>query len=176
MLKHAVLAVTAVLAVVATFVAGATAMAGSCSSGQIMKSGPYTFALTIGPAEQMYSAAEVKAKHPKSGEVMLSGTMAAMGMGGSTRHLEVHICTTSSGAVVMGAHPTITVDDPMAKTMMMSVPISTMEGIGMGSSDYHYGNNVDLTAGHHVTVTVTLNGRHVVFHTTVPKSGMAMGG
>ena len=151
-------------------------MAGSCSSGQIMKTGPYTFALTIGPAEQMYSAAQVKAKHPKSGEVMLSGTMAAMSMGGSTRHLEVHVCT-SSGAVVMGAHPTIMVDDPMAKTMMMSVPIATMEGIGMGSSDYHYGNNVDLTAGHHVTVTVTLNGHHAVFHTTVPKAGaMSMSG
>ena len=109
---------------------------------------------------------------------MLSGTMAAMNMAaGSTRHLEVHICRSSSGAVVIGAHPTITVDDPSAKTMMMSVPVATMEGIGMGSSDYHYGNNVELTAGHHVTVTVTLNGHHAVFHTTVPKTGaMSMNG
>lgn len=176
MLKHVVLAIIAASIVAAASIGGATAMAGGCSSGQIMKTGPYTFALTIGPAEQMYTAAQVKSKHPKTGEVMLTGTMAAMSMGGSTRHLEVHICT-ASGAVVIGAHPTISVNDPMAKTMMMSVPISTMEGIGMGSSDYHYGNNVDLTAGHHVTVTVTLNGHHAVFHTTVPKAGaMSMSG
>ncbi len=53
---------------------------------------------------------------------------------------------------------------------MMMVPVATMEGIGEGVSDFHYGNNVELTTGHHITVTVTLNGQRAVFHTTVPKA------
>lgn len=178
MRKHVMAVVAIVLIPTAgVIVGGAAAMGGACSAGQIVKAGSYTFALQIGSPQEMYAAAEVKAKHLKSGEVMLSGTMAAMNMAaGTTRHLEVHICG-SSGAVVMGAHPTIMIDDPSAKTMMMSVPVATMEGIGMGSSDYHYGNNVELTAGHHITVTVTLKGQRAVFHTTVPKTGpMSMGG
>lgn len=176
--KYVVAAVAAVsMMTAAVFAGGAWAMSGACSSGQIVKTTSYTFTLQIGPAQEMYSAAQVRTKHLKSGEVMLSGTMAAMNMAtGTTRHLEVHICN-SSGAVVTGAHPTIAVDDPSAKTMMMSVPVATMEGIGMGASDYHYGNNVELTAGHHITVTVTLKGQHAVFHTTVPKTGaMSMSG
>jgi hypothetical protein len=168
--------IAAVAAFAAAFANEAAAMGGACSSGQVVKTASYVFALQIGPSEQMYTAAEVKAKHPKTGEEMLSGTMAAMTMAsGNTHHLEVHICN-MSGSVVMGAHPSITVDDPSAKTMMMSVPIAIMEGIGMGSADYHYGNNVELTAGHHVTVTVTLKGQRAVFHAIVSKSGMAMNG
>jgi len=157
-------------------VGGAYGMGGACSSGQVMKTKSYVFALSIGPVEEMYTQAQVKAKHPKTGEVMLSGTMGSMNMSSSSiHHLEVHICT-SGGAVVTGAHPTITIDDPTAKTMMMSVPIATMEGIGMGMSDYHYGNNIDVPSGHHITVTVKLNGEQVVFHTTVSKSAMSMSG
>lgn len=147
-----------------------------CSSGQVLKSASYVFALAIGPLEQMYTPAQVAAKHPTSGEVMLSGTMsgamAGMGMSPSgERHLEVHICT-SGGKVVTGAHPTIVVEDPAAKTMATRVPIATMEGVGEGSADYHYGNNVALGAGHHITVTVTLGGQKVVFHAVVPKASM----
>jgi|SRR5579862_3470018 len=169
--------VAAVAASVAVFANEAAAMGGgACASGQVVKTTSYVFALQIGPSEQMYTAAEVKAKHPKTGEEMLSGTMAAMTMAsGNTHHLEVHICNTS-GSVVMGAHPSITVDDPSAKMMMMTVPIATMEGIGMGSADYHYGNNVELTAGHHITVTVTLKGQRAMFHAIGSKSGMAMKG
>ncbi len=145
------LAVVLAAAFAAAFANGALAMGGSCSAGQVVKTGSYVFALRIGPTEQMYTAAQVKAKHPKTGEEMLSGKMAMnamsrMNMGsGNPRHLEVHICNTH-GAVVMGAHPTITVVDTSTKAMTMaSVPIATMEGIGMGSPDYHYGNNVELT-------------------------------
>ena len=97
--------------------------------------------------------------------------MAGMTMSPSgERHLEVHICT-SGGAVYTKGHPTIVIDDTSAKSPMMMVPVATMEGIGEGVSDFHYGNNVELTAGHHITVTVTLNGQRAVFHTTVPKAG-----
>jgi hypothetical protein len=163
----------------ALFGSSAQAMGGPCSSGQVLKSKSYVFALSIGPLEQMYTPAQVKAKHPKSGELMLSGTMSGgmgggmsgMGMSSGERHLEVHICT-AGGAVVTGAHPRIVVDDPKAKTMTMSVPIATMEGVTAGASDYHYGNNVALAAGDHITVTVTLNAQTVVFHSVVSKSTM----
>ncbi len=167
-------------AVGAPLASGAHAMGGPCSSGQVLKSKSYVFALSIGPLEQMYTPAQVKAKHPKSGEVMFSGTMrggmSGMGMSSSSdRHLEVHICN-SAGAVVRGAHPTIVVNDPKAKTMTITVPIATMEGVDEGPSDYHYGNNVALTAGHEITVTVKLTGETVVFHTLVAKAAMAMSG
>jgi hypothetical protein len=167
-------------AVGAPLASGAHAMGGPCSAGEVLKSKSYVFALSIGPLEQMYTPAQVKAKHPKSGEVMFSGTMSGgmSGMGtsaSSDRHLEVHICNTA-GTVVRDAHPMIVVTDPKAKTMSMSVPIATMEGVTAGPSDYHYGNNVALTAGDKITVTVKLTGQSVVFHTLVSKTAMAMGG
>jgi hypothetical protein len=94
---------------------------------------------------------------------------------GSTRHLELHICS-RGGAVVTGAHPSITIADPGATTNLMHVPIATMEGIGMGKADYHYGNNVELAAGAHVTVTVELGGEQAVFHLRVGNSETAMAG
>jgi hypothetical protein len=170
-------AVLLLLALVAAALSArpASALTG-CSTGQKLTTPSYVFALDIGPVETMYTPAQVKAKHPKTGEVMLSGTMSGgmSGMSGSSqRHLEVHICTTA-GKVVTGAHPKIVVSDP--KSMTVTVPIATMEGIGEGVSDYHYGNNVELTAGHKITVTVTLNGQQAVFHTTVSKSSGSMGG
>ncbi len=63
---------------------------------------------------------------------------------------------------------------PAPKTMTMKVPIVTMEGIGEGKADYHYGDNVALMTGQHITVTVTLSGQQAVFHTTVPKPSTAM--
>lgn len=147
-----------------------------CSSGQIAKTTSYVFALTIGPVETMYTRAQMKAEHPKTGEVMLSGHMTG-GMAGMTmstkgmRHLEVHICN-RAGAVVTNANPTIVVTDATSKSMPMTVPIVKMEGVTEGAADLHYGNNVTLAAGHRVTVTVTLKGQKAVFHTTVPHSSM----
>jgi hypothetical protein len=176
-----VLALSAALVVTAAAIGakGAFVMTGgACSSGQVLKTKSYVYALSIGPTEAMYTPAQVKSEHPKSGEVMLSGQMTG-GMAAMTtsptgqRHLEVHICS-RTGSVVMGAHPSIVVADPMAKTMLMTVPVATMEGVGEGASDYHYGNNVELAAGDHITVTVALKGEQAVFHTTVPKNSTAM--
>ena len=155
------------LAAAAAGAGGAVAMSGSCASGTVAKQGPYLFALSIGPTETMYTPAEVKSKHPKTGEVMLAGKMvggmAGMDMStGPQRHLEVHICK-SGGQVVTDAHPTITVNGAM-------VPVAVMEGVGQGVADYHYGNNVNLKTGQKVTVVVKLNGQTAVFHATVPKS------
>ncbi|HEY4346230.1 MAG TPA: hypothetical protein VGM80_01475 [Gaiellaceae bacterium] len=163
---------TAAAAAAATLASSGYAASGACSSGTVLKSRSYVFALSISGVETMYTPAQVKAKHPKSGEVMLSGTMSGGGMSGmdmssaGQRHLEVHICT-AAGAVLTGRHPAIVVSDPKAKTKTMKVPIATMEGVGEGASDYHYGNNVTLATGHKITVTVTLNGQKVVFHAVV---------
>jgi len=179
MRSRSLIVVPLAAAAAALLASHAQAMGSPCSSGQVLKSKSYVFALSIGPVEQMYTEAQVKATHPKSGELMLSGKMSGgmsgMSMSSSERHLEVHICN-PAGAVVMGAHPSIVVADPKAKTMTMSVPIATMEGLTSGASDYHYGNNVALTAGDHITVTVALKGEQVVFHTIVPKGSMTMSG
>ena len=172
-----VASVVAAVAVAAFGAGGADAMGGPCSTGQIVKTHSYVFALDIGSMETMYTPAEVKAKHPTTGEVMLSGSMTT-GMAGMTedsaqRHLEVHICT-SAGAVYTKGHPTIVIANPSTKVTMM-VPVATMEGIGEGVSDFHYGNNVELATGEHITVTVTLAGQRAVFHTTVQKPAMGMG-
>ena len=136
----------------------------------------YKLTLAVGPVETMYTPAQVRASHPKSGEEMLSGQMTG-GMAGMTmpsggqKHLEVHICT-RGGAVVKGVHPKIVVSDPASGQMAVAVPVAVMEGVTEGASDLHYGNNVSLAAGHKITVTVTLNGQHAVFRATVPKSSM----
>ena len=119
----------------------------------------------------MYTPAQVKAKHPKSGEVMVSGQMMGMHVSmSSQRHLEIHICSRSSGKVVTGAHPLITFEDQTAKSMKMTmVPVAAMYGIKQGPSDYHYGNNVTVTAGHSYEDTVKLNGQTARFKTKVAK-------
>jgi hypothetical protein len=172
------ISLAAALALAAVAVGGAEARVGPCASGQVVKTHAYVFALDLGPVETMYTPAEVKAEHPTSGEVMLSGSttsgMAEMTTSASgLRQLEVHVCT-SGGAVYTKGHPTITIDDASSKAPMMMVPVATMKGIGEGVSDFHYGNNVELTTGHHITVTVTLNGQRAVFRTTVPKATTTM--
>ena len=137
----------------------------------VVKTKSYVFSYLLGPFTQMYTPAQVKAKHPKSGEVMVSGQM--MGMHGSMssqRHLEVHICSRASGKVVTGAHPSITFEDLTAKSMKMTmVPVAAMYGITQGPGDYHYGNNVTVTPGHTYRTTVKLSGQTATFKTKVSK-------
>jgi hypothetical protein len=171
-----VLVMLTAVAAAAESAPGAGAAAGSCSSGTVAKTRSYVFALTIRPVEKLYTPAQVRASHPRSGEEMLSGQMTG-GMAGMTtpttgeKHLEVHICT-PRGAVVKGVHPKIVVGDPASGQMAVAVPVAVMQGVTEGASDLHYGNNVSLAAGHKITVTVTLKGQRAVFHTMVPKSPM----
>jgi hypothetical protein len=94
--------------------------------------------------------------------------MMGMKMGGSTRHLEVHICLRKNRAVVTDADPTITLIGHKAKAMPMNVPVAVMEGIGAGAADLHYGNDMPMPGGHRLTVTVTVKGQKAVFHVTSP--------
>jgi len=136
------------------------------------------FVLDVGPTEAMYTVAQVKKLHPKTGEVMLGGAAMSMpgamagGQGGKgmaaamQRHLEVHICSRATGKVVSDARPLITLTDATSMSMAERVPAAMMEGVDAGPGDIHYGNNVTLTKGHRYTVAVALGTEKVVFHIT----------
>lgn len=131
-------------------------------------SGPYKIVLSIGPAEKMYSLADYKKMHPKVGEIMLSGTMMMNGMESmgansmfAPHHLEVHIYSATSGTVVRHANVAISITDLHTKKVT-KIPVATMQGIGAGAKDYHYGNNVALMTEHYA-VGISVNGRHVTF-------------
>jgi hypothetical protein len=160
-----------VLAVSLVLIAPAVASTRSTGPAAQASTKSYVFKLTIGMPEQMWTPAQVKIKHPTAGEVMLTGSMGgAMSMGGSQRHLEIHIFARSTGQVVAGAHPTISAfDTSVNNAMMMKVPVAEMEGVTTGAADLHYGNNVDLVGGHVYRVTVTLNGQRAVLLAAAPK-------
>ena len=144
--------------------------ASGCAGSMVVKTSSYVFALKVGPFEEMVSLEEAKAKHLTNAEVMVSGAMMGMHMTMSKqRHLEVHICRRSTGKVVLGAHPTITVADLTAKTKPRMVSVAAMYGFAEGVSDMHYGNNVAMTAGHVYRVRVTLGGQMAIFRVKVAK-------
>src|SRR5579884_3661925 len=121
-----------------------------------LNAGPYRLTLVIGPMQKMYTQAQYKRLHPKKGEVMLRGSMAMGGMGmgnmhAPVRHLELHVMDRATMRVVSDAMVSISWQ-PIVKMGQMpikpqQVPIAVMEGIGMGKSDIHYGNNVAMAAG-----------------------------
>lgn len=117
----------------------------------------YIAVLDVGPPESMWSPDQVASDHPTTGEVMLGGAMTDAS-GPDVRHLEVHICNRSSGTVVTGQQPTISLDDTTANTASQNLPVAEMQGVGSGAGDYHYGNNTVLQPGHQYTVTVRLHG------------------
>ena len=141
------------------------------SGGQTKSTKSYVFKLSVGMPEDMWTPAQVRSKHPTSGEVMLAGSMGgAMSMGGSSRHVEVQILKRPSSKVIATARPTITlVDLDLKGAMSVKVPFAVMRGVDEGASDTHYGNNVDLVGGHRYRVTVGLGGEHAVFQMTAPK-------
>jgi cation efflux family protein len=128
----------------------------------------YKPTLDVGPLETMYTEAQVKTMHPKTGEVMVGSSMggSGMSMGKGTRHLEVHVYSRATAKVVTGVVPTIGLHDKTAMSSMnmtVKVPAVAMEGVGEGTADLHYGNNVPLTAGHTYEVVVTVDKQTATF-------------
>lgn len=143
---------------------------GSCqgSSGvAATTTASYVVVLDVGPPEVMYSQDQVNQQHPTTGEVMLGGAMTDVS-GPGVQHLEAHICNRSSGSVVTGASPTITVRDTTAGTPSQDMPVAEMQGVTSGTSDYHYGNNAVLRSGHTFAITVKLNGETANLSYRVP--------
>jgi hypothetical protein len=139
--------------------------AGPCASGNVVSTASYRLALAIGKREEMYLPSEVKARHIKTGEIMLGGEMSMIGTppaGSRVYHVEVHICN-RTGAVVTNLKPSIVVGAAM-------LPAAIMVGVGAPMTDYHYGNDIALKPGARITVKVTVKGQLAVFHATVPKT------
>lgn len=115
--------------------------------------GPYNLTLDIGPIESMYTMQEAKQQHPKSGEVMVGGSMAMGGMGGPmpNHHLELHVLLRATGKVVTRARVTIAVFNGKG-TLIEHLPIAVMYGVREGVGDTHFGNNVALGSGHYRVV------------------------
>lgn len=141
--------------------------------------GPYRLTLYVGPLEPMYTMTQVKEKHPKTGEVMVSGTMVMSGMGmagpAPNHHLEVHVYDGRSGKTITRATVSITIRDAMGKEIEV-LPIATMYGINEGMSDFHYGNNVALKPGKY-QVETQVNKTTTIFKVTLGSSssgGMSM--
>jgi hypothetical protein len=135
----------------------------------------YRLELQIGPTEKMFSPQEVAAKHISDGEVMIGGGMSmGMDMGGmnmdmgDTRHLEVHVYSLKTAAVVTNAKVKILVTDLAAKKTE-DVTAAKMYGIKEGPPDTHYGNNVKLPAGNY-QVEVRVNGEKADFTVAIPAS------
>lgn len=130
----------------------------------------YRLVLQIGPSETMYTAAEAKAKHPTSGEVMLSGKMAG-GMDHAMlalpvlRHVELHVSARDTGKPVTDASVSITLTGDDKKRH--AVPIARMYGVVEGLDDLHYGNNMVVASGAY-TVDAAVNGESARFSVTLP--------
>lgn len=132
----------------------------------------YRLTLVMGPVERMYTTEEVATMHPRTGEVMTGGMMAMGGEMGTSmamdmRHLEVHVLSRATGAVVTTARCQITILDRRAGKRT-EVPVATMHGVAEGPKDWHYGNNVSMPPGAY-DVTVVVNGERATFHVTIPR-------
>ena len=161
----------AVIAAIAPAAAGA-APSGSAPTGcahgpgtSLAVTQSYRLLLEVGMPEKMYTLAEVRRLQPKTGEVMLSGSMSPSGMSmgskSAPRHLEVQICARKTGAVITAARPSITVDDAMG--MATHVSVAKMRGVLDGVAGIHYGNNVKLPLGQTLKIRVALLGETIVF-------------
>ena len=174
--RRAALTVVAVVALSALPAAAlaASRAAAPCAAdtgAQVATSASYRFVLRIGGPEKMYTPAQVKSLHPKTGEVMIGGGTAmsgmAMGSSNATRHLEVQICARKTDELITDARPTITLSDSMG--MATHVQAATMRGVNAGAGDIHYGSNVKLPAGQKLTVAITLKGEKVAFTVQLPR-------
>jgi hypothetical protein len=127
----------------------------------------FSLTLSLGKSEMMFTQAEVKAKHPTTGEVMvgMSSTMSAGGMtmGGTARHLEVNVRSRATGKVVTNVMPAISLTDTTTNGMTDKLDVMAMQGVGEGVADLHYGNNVSLTLNHRYRVVVRLKGEQATF-------------
>lgn len=162
--------VTALVAAVCATASAAQRPATDCRVGpgtQLILSRSYRFVLRLGPVENMWMPYQVRASHPKHGEVMLRGRM-IVPTHGPLHHLEVHICMRPTRAVVTKADPTIVLVDNTSRRKPYKLPVAVMEGIGEGRADLHYGNNVAMPHHHRFTIAVTYKAQRAAFHIAAP--------
>jgi hypothetical protein len=129
----------------------------------------YNMVAEIGPLQAMYTPSQVASEHPRTGEIMFSGTM-TMPSGTSSpapdwRHLEVHIFDKKTGDAIKTVTPQISVTNE-ATGATQQVPIVEMQGIVEGPNDIHFGNNIELPAGAY-KVTAVVGGETASFEFNV---------
>lgn len=149
----------------------------------VVTSDSYLFELAVNPPEKMIMPN--MAAGATSGElmVMVPGlpvppmSMTDQGMP-VDHHVEIHIFDLKTGAVVKDKVPTmlITNEATGATRTLASGNIMAMYGLDIGTSDFHFGNNMYLPDGTYM-ISVTLGGQTAVFHHVAIKaaamSGMA---
>ena len=147
----------------------AVAAASAADIARATKTASYSLTLVVGPNETMYTQAEATKMHLKSGEVMVGGAM-SMGhsmtamRGDVKRHLEVQVKKRSTGAVVTNLTPQMTLTNTSGMAMSaQKLEVMAMQGIGKGTADYHFGNNVWLHPGDTYKVNVLVRGEKGVF-------------
>ena len=143
----------------------------------VTASARYVMVSIAGPNEAMYTMAQARKLHPKTGEIMVSGQM--MGKGGSSmsmgstsvmRHIEVHICSKATGKAVVGAHPAMNLRDLSRESRWAIVRVAEMQGLNRDPADTHYGNNVTVIPGHRYLLQTIINGQTGMFRFVAPKA------
>jgi len=82
---------------------------------------------------------------------------------GTFHQLSVYVTDATSGQPVNNAQVMITITDNTANTAPQDVPVSTLEAVGKGAADFHYGNDVVMPPNRSYTVKVTVNGTPATF-------------
>lgn len=118
----------------------------------------YLLIISVGPSEQMYTAEEIAAQHPISGEAIITGT--GVPVGEDIRHVEVHIYGLATGELLETEEPTITVVNRSTGEASKVDPV-LMEDIEIGKLDRHFGNNTHIPGNSDLSLEVSVNGEKV---------------
>lgn len=101
---------------------------------------------------------------------VLSGTEAAINGPGAT-HLELHVCDRSTGAVVTGLHPEVTLRNVNGGAPL-ALPVAVVQDAGQGVNGTAYANNVRLDGVRTYAIDVRLDAADSVsLSYTVPVIG-----
>lgn len=153
----------------------ASSLVASSDCGPYLKANPdakvtmtkdYVMVAGVGPSEPMYTKAQVTARNPTSGELMVSGMMhdmesMDMATGTAISHVEVHICSKATGRAVTGAGPSMMLSQEGTSSMVTEIMVAEMTGLDGNVADTHYGNNVSMAIGSSYSLRVTLDGQTI---------------
>jgi hypothetical protein len=135
----------------------------------------YRIELGIGPTADMLMMCQVTSS-TTSGEVMVASQMSPMSMTGNTYHLELHVYNIKTGAAEVVPINSVGITVTNSSGTTTTIPVAEMFDIGQGPTDFHYGNNVQLTAGTY-TVDSNIGSENASFNVTISamSPGMSTG-
>jgi hypothetical protein len=118
---------------------------------RIATTASYVVVVNVLPGEAMFTAAQIKAEHPAVAELALHGAINPVGV--AVRHVEAHIYDRVTGLPNPDLHPTIVVVNRTTGERV-EVPATLMQDVNIGVRDVHYGNNVAISAGGDLSLTI----------------------